>query len=349
MLHQISSTKLLVLFSGTLLGGAFLAESVRQDPPEVTASVPTTTILLSDQMVLDTHTTHVTEGPFLLERLPILEDPYPTTWEGVPHSHSSFEQYADIPVVPDDEEISISSLLEPDTQKASAAEDSLGHLTSDTQPSPAEGEDPLDTHSTFVEPTDQRNHGETVSAPLQMKYYQMERGSHIIELQMELGMGYVDGIYGPKTHQSHVQALGGPSEAVKVWMNQRQWEWASENPDIEANLKRNWDYEEPPTLEELVHAYFLKEDWEWAFAVAECESSAKPTDTYNYAVSSAHAKGAFQHLQRYWNIRRHLAGMDGWDIFDLEANVAVASWLFYTSGPQHWNPSKHCWSRKVTL
>ena len=183
MLHQISSTKLLVLFSGTLLGGAFLAESVRQDPPEVTASVPTTTTLLSDHSYIDTPLGNATEGPFLLERLPILEDPYPTTWEGIPHSHSSLEQYADIPVVPDDEEISISSHIGSDTLVRPAAEDSLGHLTSDTQPPPAEGEDPLDTHPTFVEPTDQRNQGETVSAPLQMKYYQMERGSHIIELQ----------------------------------------------------------------------------------------------------------------------------------------------------------------------
>ena len=195
MLHQLSNTKLLVLLSGTLIGGALLSDSIRQNSPEVTASVPTTTTLLSDQMVLDTHITHVTEGPFLLERLPILEDPYPTTWEGVPYSHSSFEQYADIPVVPDDEEISISSQLEPDTQNANAAEDSLGHLTSDTQPPPAEGEDPLDTHPTFVEPTDQRDQGGTVSAPLQMKYYQMERGSHIIELQMELGMRYVCLLY----------------------------------------------------------------------------------------------------------------------------------------------------------
>ena len=349
MLHQLSNTKLLVLLSGTLIGGALLSDSIRQNSPEVTASVPTTTTLLSDHLMSASRLQNVAEGPFLLERLPILEDPYPTTWEGVPYSHSSSEQYTDIPVVPDDEEISISSPLQPDTQKASAVEDSLGPLTSDTQHPPAEEEDPLNTHPTSVEPTDQRNQGETVSAPLQMKYYQMERGSHIIELQRELGMGFVDGIYGPKTHQSHVQALGGPSEAVKVWMNQRQWEWALENPDIEENLQRNWDYEEPPTLEELIHAYFLEEDWKWALAVTACESSAKPTDTYNYAVSSAHAKGAFQHLQRYWNIRRHLAGMDGWDIFDLEANVAVASWLFYTSGPQHWNPSKHCWAKKVTL
>ena len=66
MLHQLSNTKLLVLLSGTLIGGALLSDSIRQNSPEVTASVPTTTTLLSDQMVLDTHTTHVTEGPFLL-------------------------------------------------------------------------------------------------------------------------------------------------------------------------------------------------------------------------------------------------------------------------------------------
>ena len=73
----------------------------------------------------------------------------------------------------------------------------------------------------------------------------------------------------------------------------------------------------------------------------------KPTDTYNSAVSWAHAKGAFQHLHKYWNLRRSLAGFEGFDIFDLEANTGVASWLFYTSGPQHWNPSKHCWAKKL--
>ena len=87
MLHQLSNTKLLVLLSGTLIGGALLSDSIRQNSPKVTASVPTTTTLLSDHLMSASRLQNVAEGPFLLERLPILEDPYPTTWEGVPLSN----------------------------------------------------------------------------------------------------------------------------------------------------------------------------------------------------------------------------------------------------------------------
>lgn len=182
---------------------------------------------------------------------------------------------------------------------------------------------------------------------LTKKYFQMEKGPHIVQLQMDLGMRWVDGVYGPMTRKAHVAAIGGNEKATRMWMNDRQWQWMIDNPEKEAAMDKNLHYEDPPTLEQYVHWYFLEEDWEWALAVAACESSAKPTDTYNTAVSWAHAKGAFQHLHKYWDLRRSLAGFEGFDIFDLEANTGVASWLFYTSGPQHWNPSKHCWSKKV--
>ena len=191
------------------------------------------------------------------------------------------------------------------------------------------------------------DHEDPLPENLRRKYYQMEKGSHIVELQMDLGMRWVDGVYGPVTRKAHVAAIGGEEKATRLWMNDRQWQWMIDNPDKEAALDMNMHYEDPPTLEQYVQWYFLEEDWDWALAVAACESSAKPTDTYNSAVSWAHAKGAFQHLHKYWNLRRSLAGFEGFDIFDLEANTGVASWLFYTSGPQHWNPSKHCWAKKL--
>jgi hypothetical protein len=326
MLHQMSNTKLLVLLSGTLVGGALLADTVRQDPPVAIATVPTTTTLLSDHSAFDTQSTDVAEDPSISSRY--RHDTQQATAADIPPV--SLEQdTTDTQGASLNETSSVLDDHQPvDTRASRVVEDEpTSHLTSEDQLPPAGGE---------------------ISNPhLHKKYYQMERGPHIVDLQMELGMNYVDGIYGPRTHKSHVQALGGPEEAVWVWMNQRQWEWALENPHIEASLRRNWHYEEPPTLRDLVKAYFLPQDYDWAFAVAFCESSAHPDDTYNYAVSSANAMGAFQHLHKYWNVRRLKAGMEGWDIFSLEANTAVASWLYYTHGESHWDESRSCWGKQI--
>jgi hypothetical protein len=45
----------------------------------------------------------------------------------------------------------------------------------------------------------------------------------------------------------------------------------------------------------------------------------------------------FQHLASAWEARSEAAGIAGASIWDPEANVAVAAWLFYEGGgKRHW-------------
>lgn len=82
----------------------------------------------------------------------------------------------------------------------------------------------------------------------------------------------------------------------------------------------------------LVEQYFLPGDVPWAMRVMQCESGGDP-DAANPRSS---ARGLFQHLGRYWPERSEKARWGGASIFDPEANIAVAAWLFYTGGPSHW-------------
>lgn len=90
----------------------------------------------------------------------------------------------------------------------------------------------------------------------------------------------------------------------------------------------------------LVAAYFGPNEVERALRVIYCESSGDPSAKN----PSSSASGLFQHLRRFWGERSVDAGWAGADIFDPEANIAVASWLVYQGGGwSHWNPSRHCW------
>ncbi len=82
----------------------------------------------------------------------------------------------------------------------------------------------------------------------------------------------------------------------------------------------------------LVAAYFLPDDVPWAMRVMNCESTGDP-DAKN---TRSTASGLFQHLASQWPNRAASAGWAGSDVFDPEANVAVAAWLFYEDGPRHW-------------
>jgi hypothetical protein len=172
--------------------------------------------------------------------------------------------------------------------------------------------------------------------PVATEYEFYSRGSDIIELQQFLDVDMVDGIYGPRTRAAHIEFLGGPEAAIKLWYA----------PTWDEGIYVN---EELPTLNDLVSIFFFPEDRAWALRVAMCESSGQPTDTTSTAVhSSSGASGWFQHLPKFWKTgdqegRVWDAGFEGNSILDPVANVGTAAYLFYRDGDRHWNPSKSCW------
>lgn len=82
----------------------------------------------------------------------------------------------------------------------------------------------------------------------------------------------------------------------------------------------------------LVEAYFPSAQVTKALRVLECESRGDPR-AYN---RRSGASGLFQHLAKYWDQRSAAAGWAGADIFDPEANIAVAAWLWRWGGWGHW-------------
>lgn len=89
----------------------------------------------------------------------------------------------------------------------------------------------------------------------------------------------------------------------------------------------------------LVATYFAAADVERAMLIIKCESEGD----YLAQNPSSNASGLFQHIPRYWAQRSSDAGWAGADVFDPTANVAVAAWLAYSDGWQHWNASIGCW------
>jgi hypothetical protein len=171
-------------------------------------------------------------------------------------------------------------------------------------------------------------------------YY--EKGNHIKALQELLGMEQVDGVYGRNTRKTHMAWFGSNTEALHHFNDRNQWYIEAIDPEpADEYLGQYWL--DRPTLGELVDEHFKPEHRSLFLKIAFCESSAQPEDTFNDAVSPALAVGAFQHMARYWRTRSEDASMKGWDIFDMKAQVKVASHLFYTSGIHHWNPSRKCW------
>jgi len=104
------------------------------------------------------------------------------------------------------------------------------------------------------------------------------------------------------------------------------------------------------TLGEYVQVYFAPADQDTMLRVAYCESSADADDIYSTAVNpKSGATGWFQHLPKWWGERSKAAGMEGRSMYDPEANVAVASFLYYGmnsnkrwGGLSHWYPSWRC-------
>lgn len=72
-----------------------------------------------------------------------------------------------------------------------------------------------------------------------------------------------------------------------------------------------------------------------ALTVIDCESNGDP-DAVNPASG---ASGLFQFIPGTWASASVGAGWDGADVFDPEANVAVAFWLYNNTSPpwQQWS------------
>lgn len=91
-----------------------------------------------------------------------------------------------------------------------------------------------------------------------------------------------------------------------------------------------------PLARHLVAKHFPAWAVNAAMKVVGCETG------YTYSPkawnSRSGASGLFQHMPRYWAARSSAAGWAGADIFDAEANVAVAAWLWGQTGTwAHWS------------
>jgi len=171
------------------------------------------------------------------------------------------------------------------------------------------------------------------------QYRYFERSQEVAALQMELGMDSVDGVYGPQTRKTHVLSLGGPHALLL----QNYPEFGQIETPCSHGCEPGDGHYELPTLEELINEYFKPEDRVLALKIAFCESSGQSHHIGSDVVSDALAVGWFQHLARYWAERSERAGWGDYHPFHGRANVAVAAWLFYSSGVHHWDPSKSCW------
>lgn len=107
----------------------------------------------------------------------------------------------------------------------------------------------------------------------------------------------------------------------------RKEEVAGRNPNRDSMSKAPLA---PAALRGLVALYFPPENVDAAMSVMWCESRYNP----NAKNPRSSASGLFQHLARYWPGRSAAAGWAGADIFDPEANIAVAAWL--SDGGRDW-------------
>ena len=105
----------------------------------------------------------------------------------------------------------------------------------------------------------------------------------------------------------------------------------------ETNVKVEYVKKWQPTIEQ----YFEEEDVLQAMLIIYCESRGKPNAV---GINKDNTKdiGLWQFNDRTW---KWLS--DKLDIKSSRTNPrvssAVASWLVYNDGGQHWNSSKHCW------
>jgi len=195
------------------------------------------------------------------------------------------------------------------------------------------------TSTTTTTTTLPRVHTRSSNTMTGQEYRYFERSLEVTALQMELGMRSVDGVYGPQTRKAHIESLGGP----QALLYQNYPEFGQILTPCSHGCEPSDEHYELPTLGELINEYFQPEDRALARMIAFCESSGQTHDVGSGVVSDALAVGWFQHLAKYWGERSEKAGWGDYHPFHGRANVAVAAWLFYSSGVHHWNPSKSCW------
>ena len=112
-----------------------------------------------------------------------------------------------------------------------------------------------------------------------------------------------------------------------------------DHAEIVASVLRS-DPDSPRDWRPIVELYFQPRHVNRALRVMRCESGGDATAKNPTSTAS----GLFQHLASLWPERSVRAGWQGSDVFDPEANIAVAAWLVYEGGGWgHWDPSRHCW------
>jgi hypothetical protein len=83
----------------------------------------------------------------------------------------------------------------------------------------------------------------------------------------------------------------------------------------------------------LVQKYFPPAQVDKALRVLWCESRGNP----NAVNASSGASGLFQHMPQWWAARSAAAGFPGRSVFDPEANVGTAGWLYRRDGWGAWS------------
>ncbi len=133
----------------------------------------------------------------------------------------------------------------------------------------------------------------------------------------------VDGVLTVKHLQILARRLSTPPPAPEIpRANARGAAVVTSGPDA------------PAWVADLVSIHFAAADVPWALRTVGCETGW--TWDPNATNPSSGAAGLFQHLPKYWASRSAAAGYAGASIYDPNANVAVAAWLYYREGPRHW-------------
>lgn len=165
----------------------------------------------------------------------------------------------------------------------------------------------------------------------------MGKSGDVAVLQQIIGVE-ADGVYGPRTRESHLamlQVFSLPVVGVPDKPAGSTGYYSAPDPVSGGPF---WDNVERwrPIVSEAVFAWGGDEaDVHRFLRIMQCESAGIPTAKN----PSSSASGLMQQLARYWPERAASAGMPGADVFDPYANVWVSAWLALAApggGWSHW-------------